>query len=149
MSDEKEVQLGSWVQSGVSELSPDAIRSLTAQALERRRQAIVYTLARRFAELFGQHAGGVETAAGAELGGWTRIESLSQLRAVVGGRFQNLKQKWVAVGFPLREHRGDKSAKSDVNAEGWSELSVWISRQGYEARLGGPEDTWLFEVRKL
>jgi hypothetical protein len=79
--------------------------------------------------------------------GWSPIQSLSQLRSVVGGRFQNLKQKWVDAGFPLREHRGDREGRAALNSDGWLELSVWINRQGFETRLARGEEDWLFEIR--
>ncbi len=80
---------------------------------------------------------------------WDPIDSLSKLRALVGGRFQNLKDRWIAAGLPLREHRGDKDGKSDVNQGGWIELSSWIAKQGYEARLTPESKEALFEIRKI
>jgi hypothetical protein len=79
---------------------------------------------------------------------WTPIGSLSRLRSVVGGRFQNLKSRWVAAGFPLREHRGDKGGEYEVDEEGWLELSTWIAGQGFEARIASNDSKHLFEVRK-
>jgi hypothetical protein len=125
------------------------VRRLVRDAIRARRQAIVYALARRFSgtvEMLGDISPTVERDVAT---GWTRIESLSQLRAVVGGRFQNLKQKWVSAGFPLREHRGDREEKATVSQSGWIELSVWIGKQGYETKIASDEDPWLFEVRKL
>lgn len=79
---------------------------------------------------------------------WIEIESLSRLRGVVGGRFQNLKNRWVAAGFPLRAHRGDKSADYELNSEGWVELSNWILKQGFEARLTPEKPEVIFELRE-
>lgn len=78
---------------------------------------------------------------------WTEIQSLSRLRTVVGGRFQNLKTRWIEAGFPLREHRGDQKDDYVLNEKGWLELSSWIARQGYEARLTKDKTGCLFEVR--
>ena len=80
---------------------------------------------------------------------WVEIESLSRLRSVVGGRFQNLRDRWVGAGFPLREHRGDKEAAFTLNEAGWIELSNWISKQGYESRLTPDKTGCLFELRPV
>lgn len=82
-------------------------------------------------------------------GGWTDIESLSKLRNVVGGRFENIKRKWVGAGFPLREHRGDKAGSFEVNSEGWVELSNWMSKHGYESRLRPDRAECLFQIKPL
>jgi hypothetical protein len=79
---------------------------------------------------------------------WIQILSLSRLRSVVGGRFQNLKDKWIEAGFPLREHRGDTGAQYEVSEEGWIAISNWIAGQGFEARLASSDSKHLFEVRK-
>jgi hypothetical protein len=126
----------------------EAVRSLVRSAMSRRQQAITFSVAKRFAECFqvsGVVSGESPTRSDS---GWLRIESLSQLRATVGGRFQNLKQKWTEAGFPLREHRGDREGKAEFRQEGWLELSLWINKQGYDARLARDEEPWLFEVRK-
>lgn len=78
---------------------------------------------------------------------WLSIESLSALRHVVGGRFNNLKQKWVEAGFPLREHRGDKGKSFEIDQKGWIELSNWILKQGFESRLTPERDDCLFELK--
>ena len=82
-------------------------------------------------------------------GGWIDIESLSKLRNVVGGRFENIKRKWVGAGFPLREHRGDKAGEFEVNSEGWVELSNWMSKHGYESRLRPDRAECLFQIKPL
>ena len=81
--------------------------------------------------------------------GWLPIESLSALRSLVGGRFHNLKERWIEAGFPLKEHRGDKPQKFEVNQQGWIELSNWILKQGFEARLALESGDCLFELRAL
>lgn len=80
---------------------------------------------------------------------WTGIESLSRLRSVVGGRFQNLKKRWVNAGLPLKEHRGDQNLEYTLEEEGWVELTNWILKQGYEARLTDIQTGYLFELRPL
>ena len=125
----------------------EALQRALHSALQLRRQAIVYTAAREMHRIFQQLGIKFPSAEGLAAHGWTRIESLSRLRAIVGGRFKNLKEKWVGAGFPLREHRGDREERGTVNTEGWLELSSWISRQGYEVRLAGETDHWLFEIR--
>jgi hypothetical protein len=91
------------------------------------------------------------TARDATKGGdeWVKITSLSQLRALVGGRFQQLKDRWVAAGFPLREHRGDRSKGATVDEAAWLDLAVWISRQGFEARRDASLSDELFAVRPV
>ena len=78
---------------------------------------------------------------------WIPVESLSRLRGIVGGRFQNLRKRWIDAGFPFREHRGDKSGDYTLDERGWIELSNWILKQGYEARLAPKEADHLFELR--
>lgn len=87
-------------------------------------------------------------AAGSE-GEWISIESLSRLRQIVGGRFDNIKRKWIAAGFPLKEHKGSQINKYSVNQEGWAELSNWMVTQGFESRILTDADDGLFEVREL
>lgn len=80
---------------------------------------------------------------------WQPIESLSRLRSQVGGRFQQLKQRWVAAGFPLKEHRGDKTSEVRLDERAWLELSAWMLKQGYEARLTPERSDVLFEIRAV
>ncbi len=77
---------------------------------------------------------------------WLEIGSLSQLRAEVGGRFQNIKKKWISAGFPLKEHKGDTGADYELVEEGWQDLSNWVSKQGYEIRKSRKKDVY-FEIR--
>lgn len=79
---------------------------------------------------------------------WIGIESLSQLRALVGGRFQNLKERWLSAGFPLKEHRGASEAQATLDPDGWRDLSQWILTQGFEARISTKGTSYLFEVKK-
>ncbi|WKZ56426.1 MAG: hypothetical protein QY326_06750 [Bdellovibrionota bacterium] len=80
---------------------------------------------------------------------WIGIESLSRLRGLVGGRFQQLKARWVDAGLPLRAHRGDRTGKVQIDRDAWLELAAWIERQGYEARLAADGSEYLFEVREI
>lgn len=80
---------------------------------------------------------------------WIEVESLSRLRSVVGGRFQNIRKKWISAGLPLREHRGDKQDEYEIVPEGWVELSNWILKQGYEARTTNDKTGCVIELRKL
>lgn len=82
-------------------------------------------------------------------GAWIDIESLSRLRTVVGGRFENIKKKWIGAGFPLREHRGDKAGAFTLNQGGWVELSNWMSKHGFEARLCPDKPECLFQIRQV
>ena len=126
-----------------------AVRNLVRRAIERRRRAIVYEIARRCRALITAEtkngAGGVSAADTA----WMRIESLSGLRTHVGGRFQNLKERWVKAGFPLRDHRGDRTGQKNIDYQGWIELASWINKQGFELKLAEPEQPWLFEIKKI
>ena len=119
----------------------EKVIAIVERAMDRRRQALVYECARLWYRWMQTHepvqpqdAKAVREAA------WVHIESLSQLRAKVGGRFQNLKDKWVASGFPLREHRGDRSGQKVVDYDGWVALALWIQRQGFEVRLAADAD---------
>lgn len=129
-----------------SEEKAEKVCELVTGALERRRQVMVYELAKLFFERLPTEA---RSEADGENDGWIMVESLSQLRTFVGGRFQNLKQKWVEAGLPLREHRGDRKVAGEVNQVGWVELSLWIARQGYEAKLASSEEDGLFMIRKV
>jgi hypothetical protein len=80
---------------------------------------------------------------------WFKVESLSRLRSAVGGRFDNLKKRWVDAGFPLREHRGDKKLEAALNEKGWRQLSAWILKQGFEARLAPEGADYLLELKSV
>jgi hypothetical protein len=80
---------------------------------------------------------------------WQPIESLSRLRAIVGGRFENIKKKWTEAGLPLREHRGDKDKTFAIDSAGWEELSAWLLKHGYESRITPQSELGAFEVRPI
>ncbi|MCB0346511.1 MAG: hypothetical protein KDD66_15435 [Bdellovibrionales bacterium] len=127
----------------------EALRRLVRSGVMCRRQAIIYEVARSLLDRLRESD--VDLAVVEEIthGDWERIESLSQLRATVGGRFQNLKKRWVKSGFPLREHRGDREGKAEIDEAGWVELSLWINKQGFETKLAADSEPWLLEVRKI
>jgi hypothetical protein len=77
---------------------------------------------------------------------WIQIESLSKLRAVVGGRLELLKKRWVGAGFPLRQHRADRTLDWSLDEEGWNALSLWLDSQGYSVRLLQDQKGGFFEV---
>jgi hypothetical protein len=123
-------------------------RRIVRHAVAHRHQAIVYDVARRLHQLMRERP--IDRSSGGVGGSeWICIQSLSQLRAVVGGRFQNLKQRWIAAGFPLREHRGDRREDASLDNDGWIELAAWIAKQGFDTRLLGPDEKGLFEVSPI
>jgi len=121
--------------------------SALREAFERHRDRFVHEISAKL----GRSAlkDGVISDNGSKENEWIAIESLSRLRNLVGGRFQNLKKKWMNAGFPLREHRGDKGTDYQVDQKGWIELSNWILKQGYEAKLAPEQSKYLFELREL
>lgn len=123
------------------------LESVVNQVFESRRDSYVFQCANRLRELVSD-AREVASAAPV-INDWVEIESLSRLRTVVGGRFENTKKKWIAAGFPLREHRGDKLSAFVVNEAGWIELSNWIIKQGFETRQNPGKEHCLFELRKI
>lgn len=129
----------------------EAVARVAQDSIRRRRQVVVFEIARQIHALLqarGLATGHSITPQGADDSQWYKVESLSQLRAVVGGRFKNLKERWVEAGFPLREHRGDREGKASVDKEGWAQLGLWINKQGFQVRLADDSEPWLFEVRK-
>ncbi|MCI5065438.1 hypothetical protein MRY87_06905 [bacterium] len=79
---------------------------------------------------------------------WIAIASLSQLRKEVGGRFQNLRTRWLEAGFPLKAHRGDSTEDYTLAQDGWREMTSWLLKQGYESRLLEDLSLGYFEIRK-
>lgn len=92
--------------------------------------------------------GRVVTKTAGEEKDWEEIDSLSKLRALVGGRFQNLKSKWLAAGFPVKQDRGDHALSYSLNEKGWIDLSTWISNQGFEVRLNPEKRNVIFEIKQ-
>ena len=124
------------------------VRLLVKNALQLRRNSIVYSLACRFFALMESCSDITSPALADAAEEWTKVESLSQLRTLVGGRFHNLKAKWIAAGLPLRQHRGDRKEQAKINLEAWFELASWCSSQGYQVRLAGENDNYLLELNK-
>jgi len=117
------------------------------EAFRSRRDVFIFEMVKKLRrEQLSQQAAVPE---GAEQGGWVDVESLSRLRNVVGGRFENIKKKWVGAGFPLREHRGDKVKDFEIDTEGWVELSNWMSKHGFESRLRPDRAECLFQIKAL
>lgn len=123
--------------------------SLLEEVLEKQADLLVFEISEKFiAAMSGQISSGLSVKT-VEAPDWIQVESLSKLRTLVGGRFQNLKKKWVEGGFPLREHKGDKGKGFKVTEKGWIKLSEWIMSQGFEARLTPDSPLSLFEVRRV
>ncbi len=125
----------------------DLIRAL----LKRKRDYLVHALVCRLRQIGFESrvASTVVEPHADDTAGWVAIDSLSGLRSVVGGRFQNLKKRWVDAGFPLKEHRGDRQLEYEIDQAGWVELSNWIFKQGYESRLAKGQTEFVFELRKI
>ena len=121
------------------------IKLLIEDSLDMRRQAIVYSLARKFYNLMPSS----ESIKSDENNRWIEISSLSKLRASVGGRFNNLKKRWVDSGLPLRSHKGDREQGAVINKDAWLEMVNWINGQGFEALLGEQADNYLFKIKKM
>lgn len=135
------------LEEGLLEHNARYFEGVVREVFASKRDYFIHALAQRLRAVGVSTAGEIEQAQEGE-GEWIGIESLSRLRSVVGGRFQNLKKKWVAAGFPLRDHRGDKNKQYSVDEEGWVELSNWILKQKYEARLTSDKTEYLFELRE-
>lgn len=129
------------------------LQDLVLKALASRRELFVHELAARLGAALGSNGGTAsgpdQAAAQGASSDWIEIESMSSLRALVGGRFQNLKEKWIKAGFPLREHRGDRENTFEVDQTAWIDLANWISKQGYEVRLSSNKPNCLFELKKI
>ncbi len=93
---------------------------------------------------------GAKTVERAQQAEWVGIVSLSGLRTLVGGRFSNLKEKWLAAGFPLKESKADEKQSYTIVKSAWLELVDWIEGQGFTARLPPDKGSGiLFEVQKV
>lgn len=114
-----------------------------SEVFEERRGFFLKGVQQRFRELVSNAA----PEPPAEANQWTGVDSLSKLRSVVGGRFTNLKMRWLAAGFPLKESKGGELPEYQLEEGGWKELSQWIATQGYEVRLPHGSNESLFEIR--
>jgi len=137
------------LQELLSESMLSSVEQALSQTLEERVDIYTHELLSQLeASGIGKVSGAAQTQNESD-SKWIAIESLSSLRNLVGGRFHNLKEKWIEAGFPLREHRGDKAGEVEVKKQGWIELTNWILKQGYEARLAPDREDCLFELRPL
>lgn len=125
----------------------EVMTQVITQVFRERRAQYVLSIAQRLATSVARPT--AEKYDELEGSTWVGVESLSQLRALVGGRFQHLKQRWMDAGLPLREHRGDRSGRAKVSAEGWAELSSWTMKQGFEIRLEPDGAEHLMRVRRV
>jgi hypothetical protein len=133
----------------VSERDIEPLKEIVRSSIERDRELLVRGVVSALKPLISSNqTAGRDTGLNQPSIEWIGIDSLSRLRAEVGGRFQNLKDRWIEAGFSLKEHRGDKSQKVEINKSGWLELSNWISGQGYEVKLVSDRVGILFEIRK-
>jgi len=123
----------------------ETIVTAVARALDEREQGLIAEIVQQLRPIV--KAAGQASPAPQLRDDWAGVESLSRLRSVVGGRFQNIKKKWTDAGFPLREHRGDKWQEYTLDKNGWLELVIWIAKQGFEARLTPESREMLFELR--
>ena len=134
-------------------LEQSALSSLAAcleEALKENREAAIQRVLLALRTKLPSASDSTEAALALVAGSdWVGVESLSRLRALVGGRFQNLKQKWIEAGLPLRERKGQKIDVSEVNEKGWIELSNWILKQNFETRLTLDSPDHIFELRAV
>ena len=128
-------------------MDKEEFRKFVINSFQKRKNVLVYSLAKRLRKE-NLHSLNLTEDSTEDIS-WVKIESLSQLRSLVGGRFLNLKEKWLAAGFPLREHRGDRDLGANINDTGWLEFNIWINKRGFEARLCDLGVNALFEIRKI
>lgn len=128
----------------VSEAQQSLIIKTIERIFEERGDVWSHIIAKRLEDV----TAGITLVPGDQLDNWEPIESLSKLRALVGGRFQNLRDRWVKAGFPLREHRGDRAGEVSLSEEGWTELAGWLLEHGYESRICNDQANVIFEIRK-
>ena len=84
-------------------------------------------------------------------GEWKGISSLSELIVQTGGKYEYVRSKWVGAGLPMRRFKGDREQEVKINDNGLADLSIWISRRGFQLRLpmGECEGGVLVEIRRL
>ena len=127
----------------------ESVESSISEVFQRRKEVWVESVTSVLRERVGE----VSSSAGGEASQvtdavWIEIASLSQLRKEVGGRFQNLRTRWLEAGFPLKAHRGDPSEDYNLDESGWLEMTSWLLKQGYESRLLDDLNKGYFEIRK-
>jgi hypothetical protein len=89
-----------------------------------------------------------DTPEAAQEDDWVAIDSMSKLRAIVGGRFDTLKAKWQSAGFPVKQKKGDSIPEFVVDSSGWTDLESWLLKMGYKARLRPDFKDRVFEIKK-
>lgn len=129
-----------------SELDRQILHEFKSE-LQLRRPLVVAAICDKLRSIRVSHARSSVIEEGGDSKEWTEISSLSALRGLVGGRFQQLKERWVAAGFPLREHRGDREQEVNFDEAGWIELSRWIGKQGFEVRRARSGEEYIFKIR--
>lgn len=125
----------------------EQVTSIVRDSFEQHREIFINALVQRLGAVPRQASAVSDSQA--SMAAWVDIESLSRLRSVVGGRFENLKKRWVEAGFPLREHRGDKEKDYKVLQSGWDEMAGWLLKHGFESRLTPDSPVALFQVREI
>ena len=131
------------------EAEREVLADVVNAAFDRRRPQLAFELQRVLSQADPLDPTATTASASAAVKSWVAVESLSRLRSLVGGRFQNVKDRWVEAGFPLREHRGEELRQVTPSEKGWLELSTWIAKQGFEARLTPESKDGFFEVRRV
>jgi len=89
-----------------------------------------------------------DTPEAAQEDDWVAIDSMSKLRAIVGGRFDTLKAKWQSAGLPVKQKKGDSIPEFVVDSSGWTDLESWLLKMGYKARLRPDFKDRAFEIKK-
>ncbi|MCB0352428.1 MAG: hypothetical protein KDD64_02850 [Bdellovibrionales bacterium] len=148
MAESEQSEDGQKIRENIRDSYFEGFDRVLRKVLDHRRTLIAQTLAWRLRPYF-RHlpSPGMSKSPDSE-NPWEPVESLSRLRSIVGGRFQNLRTRWTEAGLPLREHRGDRAEDYAVDEEGWLALSSWILKQGYESRLTPNQVGCVMELRK-
>lgn len=136
-----------YIPDGLISTEVNFFEKVLRRAFDAKRDLIIGALEEKIQLLKG--AASVKSENNIDKGDWVGIESLSRLRNVVGGRFENLRKRWRDAGFPLRERKGDRDGDFTIDKEGWLELTNWIAKQGFECRLAAKGSESVFEIRKV
>lgn len=126
--------------------SRSLLRKVVEDAFGQNREFLISKIVQLLDEAPGLDVNGPTSTDSSEE--WIAVDSLSRLRALVGGRFESLKARWQGAGFPLKRKKGDKISDYQIIDSGWSELEGWISKQGFAARRRLDLEDRLFEIRK-
>lgn len=123
----------------------DLIKKAIKKAFEDNRDYLIY----KFSQSITQAGSGVTNIEPTEDTDWTAVDSMSKLRAIVGGRFDTLKAKWQAAALPVKQKKGDDIPEFVVDPSGWTDLESWLLKMGYKARLRPDLADRVFEIRKM